>query len=58
MAKLLGSNGGTPHVTPAIPSKPQAGDFGEKVGGSAAMGCWLDLQEEIQNAGKPRWHGR
>ena len=38
--------------------KPQAGDFGEEVGGSSAMGWMPDLQEEIQNAGKPQagWH--
>jgi len=54
MAKLLGPDGGSPHATPAVPRKPQAGDFGEKVGGSSAMGWRPDLQEEIQNAEKPQ----
>jgi len=54
MAKLLGADGGSPNATPAIPRKPQAGDFGEKMGGSSTMGWRPDVQEEIQDAGEPQ----
>ena len=38
VAELFRADGGTPNAAPAVPRKPQAGDLGEKVGGSTTMG--------------------
>jgi len=54
MAQLLGLDEGARDAAPTIARKPQARDFGEEVGGSAAMGWRPDLQDEIQNAEKPQ----
>ena len=47
MAELPRPDGGAHDAAPTISRKRQAGDFGEKVGGSAAMGWRPGLQDDI-----------
>jgi len=58
MVVVLGPNRGTPSATPTVAGQPQAGDLGEEVGGSTAVGWGKGLQDEVQDAEKPEagWH--
>ena len=60
MAELLRPDGSAGNASSTVPRQPQAGDFGEEVGGGATTGRRPDLQEETQTGRKPqaRQHGR